>query len=307
MIRKATSKTVLVSASVLVLCLVSGYLVVGVSGSQSDMSTASGEAILRGFSELVSRDASISELVDYVDANIAKLPAELATQMVLLLEKAQKEYLPELEEEYYAEDVQSDFAAGYVKGMDPNDLHLVSDGKRKELLVKTKAGGFRVETAEGMFWPVIDYEMYKKYSLLVSDDLSAYISIMAAESSQAPAKDAALVIGWNEIVRRVLAQEEFMRKYPDSQKLPEIKELFDRYVAFAFYGANNTPLFDYTAHSFNKDARIVFARVVEANRESDFAQAMGRFLTVAEENGFRLTEAVEAQREALVRELTNPN
>lgn len=301
---RLTSKTVVVSLLVLIVCLVFGYLVVGESRTQAEKSVDESESILRGLRELIEQDAPVSEVVSYVNANIAKVPVDQATRMVLLLEVAQKEYLPELEKRYYSEDIQREFVTGYVSGIEPNDLHLVSDAKLEKLLTETKASGFRVETAEGMFWPVIDYELYKKYSLLVAEDIAAYIDIMAEESNRAPAKDAALVIGWNEITRRVLALEEFIRKYPGSEKLPEMKALYNRYVTLAFYGVNNTPLFDYSSHLLDEDARIVFAQVVKANPDSDFAKSLGDFLTVAEKNAFKLTEDVKAQREVWVEKLT---
>jgi len=53
-----------------------------------------------------------------------------------------------------------------------------------------------------MFFPVIDYEVYKKYSEYVTEDVKEYINIMAEESNNPPAKDAALVVGWDEVLKR---------------------------------------------------------------------------------------------------------
>jgi len=73
-------------------------------------------------------------------------------------------------------------------------VYEIEDEKVRELLSKTKNSGYRVETAEGMFFPVIDYEVYKKYSEYVTEDVKEYINIMAEESNNPPAKDAALVV-----------------------------------------------------------------------------------------------------------------
>ncbi|TEB15874.1 hypothetical protein Psfp_01817 [Pelotomaculum sp. FP] len=94
-------------------------------------------------------------------------------------------------------------------------------------------------------FPIIDYSFYKKFSAFVTPDLKDYIDIMAEESDQVPAKDAALVIGWDEVLRRALNQEEFINAYKDSMKVDEVRELYKKYLTFTLYGLNNTPLFSY--------------------------------------------------------------
>jgi len=47
----------------------------------------------------------------------------------------------------------------------------------------------------------------KKYSEYVTEDVKEYINIMAEESNNPPAKDAALVVGWDEVLKRALNQE----------------------------------------------------------------------------------------------------
>jgi len=49
----------------------------------------------------------------------------------------------------------------YTQGFDLGKVYEIEDEKVRELLSKTKNSGYRVETAEGMFFPVIDYEVYK--------------------------------------------------------------------------------------------------------------------------------------------------
>ena len=159
----------------------------------------------------------ISRLVQYVNSHVTGLSKNEASQLILQLEEAQRRYLPSLESRYYAqEDLGAVFFESYVAGVDPNHMDLIAEGELKELLWATHAGGFKVETAEGTFYPVIDYSRYEKYTLLVTDDIAEYIRIMAREITQPAAKDAALLIGWDEILSRALQQERFITKYPHS-------------------------------------------------------------------------------------------
>ncbi len=44
--------------------------------------------------------------------------------------------------------------------------------------------GYKLIYEEGMFYPIIDYEFYKKYSNNVTDDIREYINVMAVESNE---------------------------------------------------------------------------------------------------------------------------
>jgi len=70
---------------------------------------------------------------------------------------------------------------------------------------------------------------------------------MAEESNNPPAKDAALVVGWDEVLKRALNQEKFIKRYEDSAKVGKVKELYRKYLTFTLFGLNNTPLFEYNS------------------------------------------------------------
>ena len=254
----------------------------------------------------------ISRLVQYVNSHVTGLSKNEASQLILQLEEAQRRYLPSLESRYYAqEDLGAVFFESYVAGVDPNHMDLIAEGELKELLWATHAGGFKVETAEGTFYPVIDYSRYEKYTLLVTDDIAEYIRIMAREITQPAAKDAALLIGWDEILSRALQQERFITKYPHSPRIKEVKELYARYVYLVLYGTDNTPLFTHAAGSRNNRAglapaaKLVYSRVGQVHTGSELARSLGEWMERVKADDFLLTPQVEAQRELLRSRLTD--
>ncbi|MDD4238703.1 MAG: hypothetical protein PHT62_09115 [Desulfotomaculaceae bacterium] len=75
-----------------------------------------------------------------------------------------------------------------------------------------------------MFFPIIDYGFYENFSSYVTPDMKDCIDIMAVESEQVPAKDAALVIGWDGVIKRALNQEAFINTHKDSIRINEVKQ-----------------------------------------------------------------------------------
>lgn len=95
--------------------------------------------------------------------------------------------------------------------VDPADINRLEDASLKSLLLATLDNGFKIETAEGSFFPVIDYGYYQKYQSAVTADCVAYLEIMRLESERMPAKDAALMIGWEEILARRNVKNSLLR------------------------------------------------------------------------------------------------
>jgi hypothetical protein len=114
----------------------------------------------------------------------------------------------------------------YKPGFDIGKADEIEDEELRTLLIEARDSGYKVETAEGMFFPVVNYEFHKKYGTYVTPDIKEYIDLMAVESGNMPAKDAAIVISWEEVLKRALEQEKFILENESSIRRQEVKELY---------------------------------------------------------------------------------
>ena len=250
--------------------------------------------IMNDFHTLTQKDSSVEEVASFINDNISNVSKEDASKMVDEFEKIQKKNLPGFESMFSKDDMQNKINSEYKSITAQSDI---KDTGLKELLAKTKNSGYKVETAEGFFFPIIDYEFYKNFSSYVTPDMKDYIDIMAEESDKVPAKDAALVIGWDVVLKRALNQEKFINTHKDSVKVNEIKQLYKKYVTFALYGANNTPLFSYDTKTLDSKAREVYLNAVTNAGSSEFLKILSGFLDLVKNNNFKLTNEVEKYRE----------
>jgi hypothetical protein len=217
------------------------------------------------------------------------------------LEKLQKEYLPKLDEKYNTSpDIQTELTKIYVAKKDINDPKNMETEALKTLIGETMKSGYKVETAEGMFYPVIDYSFYKSYSKYLPGDLNSYIEIMSVESDRVPAKDAALVIGWDELIERALKQEAFIKKYADSSKLPEVSELYKKYKTFTFLGLNNTPLFSYEGNVMVEGAKLAYENVDFTTDDSQLKKDLKDFMVLLVDSNYKLTPEIDKFRKAII-------
>ncbi|MGI6586573.1 MAG: hypothetical protein ACOX3L_11805 [Lutisporaceae bacterium] len=184
----------------------------------------------------------------------------------------------------------------YKPEFDLSKLDSIQNAEVKSLIEETKAMGYKAETAEGMFFPIINYEFLKKFSPYAGDDVKDYIDIMAVESNKVPAKDAALVIGWDEVVERALAQEGFIRKHSGSDKVESIKKLQKKYITFMLYGLNNTPLFSYDTKEMDSEAKEVYIKAVKNNSDSELMKLLGGYMEILEKSDYKLSEEADKFR-----------
>ena len=291
--------------ALIIICLGLAVAAVGCYGENPKGPDKTGEQktaeVMDEFQSLIERDSQkdtiVEEVAAFIENNIKHVSREDASKMVNEFEKLQKEYLPQLENMFFNEELQAKIYNEYESITKPSTI---KDPALKELITKTKNSGYRVETAEGTYFPIIDYEFYKKYRDHVTADLQDYIDIMAVESNNVPAKDAALVIGWDEIVKRALNQERFINTHSGSEKIGEIRQLYQKYITFILYGCNNTHLFSYDTKTLNPQAREAYLNAVANNGNSELLKDLEEYLNVVIKNDNKLTSQVEEYRNSLL-------
>ncbi|WP_232289049.1 hypothetical protein [Paenibacillus sp. Aloe-11] len=259
--------------------------------------TVSAQQISKTFEQLLSQPGKLPQAFTYMQKHIQSVPAAQATMMTLHLENAQNKQLDAYSRTLYPTSVQNKISSIYKPGDTfTNLISRTKDASLKKLLVQTRDAGFKLETAEGMFYPVINYEKYTVFSKYTTADIRSYIHIMAIESGQAAIKDGALRIGYQQLAGRVLAQEAFLNQYPHSNRTKAVKSLYEMYYFYTFYGTNNTPLFDYETKKIQPNAKKGYQLVIQRNPDSKSAyiQKLKAFVTLLDQNGDKQTTQVSA-------------
>ncbi|NLW46294.1 MAG: hypothetical protein GXY86_03000 [Firmicutes bacterium] len=258
--------------------------------------------VMIGFETLMdNKEVGVEEIIQYVNQNIDTVSRNDAATLVKGIERIQNANLPKWEKRFENEALQKELAQVYQEnGWSLDDFKGIRDDKLKTIVVEAISNGYKVETAEGFFFPVIDYDFYDQYHQAVTLDLSTYLEIMVVESDRTPVKDAALMISWEEILSRALRQEEFIKEYAASTQVEAMENLIKRYVTFALFGCNNTPLFSYENKEIVLEAKKAFLNHPWNEERGSFSALMKEYLKVLKENEYKLTEEVDKFRKKAV-------
>ena len=251
---------------------------------------------LDGYNSLVANNPTPQQLMKYLTGNLQAVEPEEASAMLLKLEDVQKKSLEALENKYNDEDIQKKLGSIWKTNFDINAAISTEDADLKALLEETRDGGYKVETAEGTYFPIMDYGAYRGFSQFVTVDIKEYIDLMAVESDKVPAKDASLVIGWDEVLTRAVNQERFLADYPDSKRLEKVRELYSKYLTFAFLGIDNTPAFDRDSKVMVSGLKEAYGKFLTSNTDQRLGQRFRNYVELLEKNNYKLTKEVEDYR-----------
>lgn len=272
------------------------------SGEQND--TSAGSAY-----DKIMADTAVSpaDMLVYIRENNGKLSAEQAVNLVLKVEQLQMDGLSEMTDRYFDAD-QSELLADKVYDFETGEIHIdsIKNESLRDVLADARRNGYKTETAEASFFPVIDYSIYENFSEMLPEDIKSYFSLMAVESGNKPASDGGLVIGWDEVFNRAIAQEQFILKYGQSQKLNEAKELYGKYVNFIFDGSclPNAEHFTYDTKILEPRLKESLVKAAARNGDSPLEKAISEYLEILKKNKYKLTAEVKHFRENTVAALS---
>lgn len=276
--------------------------------SEVDENQAGEVNIMDEYNKLIAdENVSLKEIVAYMNENIKNATKEEASTMIIGLEDLQLSRKATEEEKYLPEQIQKGFQTLASEGIDFNQIDAIKDETIKKLVADSKDSGYKIETAEGFFFPIIDYSFYRQFSSYATPDIKDYIDIMAVESDKAFAKDAALVISWDEVVNRTLEMEKFLNNYTDSIRWEYINNLYDNYVFITMHGLNNTPLFDYETKQMDEKAKSSFTTALDQSIDSEYLNKLGEFMKLAEKSNYKLSDEIESYRKENTNNGSNEN
>ncbi|MCQ6560042.1 hypothetical protein NNL21_15220 [Paenibacillus mendelii] len=253
--------------------------------------------------EALLKSGKLPKAISYLNDHIDEVSTYQATIMVLHLENAVKKALPSMVDRIGKTSVQAKINKVYKYGDNFADvIKRTNDKALKALLQEAADSGFKLETAEGFYFPVVRYATLQKYNAYVTADIKAYMDIMTVESEKANMKDAALMIGYQELVNRALSQERFVKQFPSSNRTAQVKQLFNSYKILTFYGVNNTPLFDYDTKVIQPNAKKGYSLILQWNKpeSSAYLTTLDKFMKLLADQNYKLTAEVEKFRKANV-------
>ena len=268
------------------------------SGSSSAKKAAFAAAVYEKAVMLLRKEDGLAYAKAYISRHVGSLNRSQAALIVLQLENAANRALPRYTDALFESKYQTQLLQHYEPGDGINDLlQQTKDAGLRRLLTDLRDSGFKLRETEGSVYPVIDYEAYKIYQPHLNPDIQAYIDIMGAESGSPSASDGGLIISWTEVIGRALAQESFIREFPKSNRISQVKDMYKNSRSYLYYGLPNSPVFDYDTKKLDPDYRAALNALLKDPADAgSLLSQLHEWSALLEQSSDKLTEAVKQYR-----------
>ncbi|WP_339315323.1 hypothetical protein [Paenibacillus sp. FSL R10-2734] len=274
-----------------------GFGSIHTTGTVSAATAKDSPSAYNQFQQYVQNPTSLANARNYLINHIKEVDNWTATQMTLQLENAQKAYLPVYSEKVFPENVQKAINSAYSKSKSltyTTLLNTIKDSKIRSVLMEGRDKGYKLETSEGMYYPVMHYEGFKTFKPNVTKDIAAYIDIMTTESNQPSVSDAAIVISWTELTRRALAIEDFVTSYPASNRSAVIQKELLFVTSRLLYGTSNTPAYDYDEQVIKPEVKKAYENALKDSKaDTRILSILEKLLQLLNSTNNKLTPVIE--------------
>jgi hypothetical protein len=257
------------------------------------------KALLEKFQLIVTNAKDASDVIAFLDANIEKADQTTADTMLRGLHDYYDAHLEAAQNAFFTSNVQEVLLKEAWPITEDSALAIKEETVRT-LVQNAYKGGYKLETVEGSIYPVVDYSVQAHYGKSVSEQMNAYIRLMAEGSDKAAAKDGGLTITWDELAARALLTEAFVTKYKDSPEREAVQdEYVNKYMSMYINGLVNTPIYDTKTFKLLDEVKASYKKTVAEAPDSVTGRLVAQFLDVLAESGDQVIAVKDGEQAEL--------
>jgi hypothetical protein len=229
---------------------------------------------------------------DYVRANFAAANGALADAASIVL--ADFLHRMETEGEYYT-------VTEKLNWTDADHIAVANGTFNMQKFPQTQqlaASGFRLETAEGMVFPVADWTALEAFfQSRTTEPMKRFIHQRVVEQRNAAMSDGGVVIPWNDIADRAAFWEQFVRQNPNFPLIDEAKESMHWYRFTLTNGGDNTPIASFEDNTILDEIKSVWAYVLEKYPGTELARTVQQVNDMAKASGWKVNDQIRGFQE----------
>ncbi len=183
---------------------------------------------------------------------------------------------------------------------DSYDLDLVTNETHRAILESLFSNGFKFIWLEGEPYPFIDYSQLKVLNDSVSEEVMAFIIVMATETDNISSADAGLIIDWNELAYRINQTESALKLVKNEELHGKLESMFRFYSHSYLLGMSNTPVVDWESNKILPEVLDSYEKTMTNYKGSEIASIIEKYMSTLGTLDFVLPYSDQEQFQAIV-------
>jgi hypothetical protein len=232
------------------------------------------------------------KIFEFIDLNILIAGESFADEITDFAIEFSENELIGFSDEYYKEGIQEKI---WSQHDGTTDLAVLAGSKDKliaGLAQKTLDRKFKLVSTEGQVFPIVDYMAYTKlYGSYLSEQMNAYVDIMAAESEKPSVMDAGMTISLDEYVERIMGLYDFEEKYEGFARIYRIVNMLNGSLWVYMGGIDNTPVFKSSGNIVPQRLED-FKSNAEKYKGTRFGDKLTEYIDLLKSENYKRTEKV---------------
>lgn len=152
-------------------------------------------------------------------------------------------------------------------------------------------GEFYLDQASSYF-----FKNFKGYGSKAYD---VFLLNRKQELTEQFSNDAAMLISWQELWRRVKSWEDFITKYPNFIHFDICKVKYNEYLSTLLTGLDNTPVFDYNyddnqdssqVNKLSQEVKSLYEKIIEENESRNSTVVISKYYEYLKSNNFIIND-----------------
>ncbi len=267
--------------------------------------TDTDEAQLQEFIEM-SNALSLKEAKLLLDEKMMDASQMMADRYLEYYEQRLTEALTVISDNFFVGTVQEDLASVFNYGhFSREQLQKIESLETINMIDPLYDIGYKVETTEGMYYPIVDYSVLYQYEDKVTSGVQKYLRLMKRQSDIMAYSDAAIVVPWSELGDRLLVAEELLNEELPDAMAERVKMEFEWGMQSFVFGTNNTPVFNYEDKTISDPEILASFNKVAENGGVIIKRIMNGYLEVLEEENYIGTDKVYETLNELMKDMLN--
>lgn len=264
--------------------------------------TAADEERLAAF-KIASDKLSLEAAKQFLDREIVDTSSMMADEYVAYYENRLLDDLMTMNDLFYEGTVQEDlvtaFQYGYFSRKQLQDIDAKETIEKIDPLYDL---GYKVETSEGMYYPILDYSVLYQYEDQVTKGVQDYLRLMKRQSDIMAYSDATVIVPWSELGERLIMTESLLDAHlPDGMKKRVEQEFKWGFMTFVF-GTSNTPVFSYDNKEIQDPEILATFKDVTEKGDKRIKSVMKPYMALLEEENYIGTDKVYESIHQLLKE-----
>lgn len=177
------------------------------------------------------------------------------------------------------------------------------DPASKPVTKTLASNGFRIVTAEGSVFPVVDCRKFLAFfGAKTTPPMRDYINQRTNEQNNPMFDDGGVIIPLEMVAEQAVFWEKFNRANPWFPLREETKSSEEWMQLVLVNGADNTPVFDYETDEIDEEFKNVWDYILKKHPDTDLAKSVKQMSDLCAAEQWKRTQKVEAHRAQVAKE-----